>query len=161
MKKRGIFLLIVFLIIVVIAVLVVLYHKTWNLDFEEEESFEYNHTALTQEDHNNTLKWFSLRHNSYQGANSIDTLKRYGVDVEGLHFDFDNYTYIFTVGHRLISIKHNYSIFDQRNVLLLPNRFVGIVTLNKQCEDKIFVYRIRRLNINSHKNPNEYIVWYP
>ena len=35
----------------------------------------------------------------------------------------------------------------------IAERFNGIVTLDKQREDKIFIYRIRRMNIDANKDP--------
>ena len=94
------------------------------------------------------VQWFSLRHNDYCGSFSADFLKIYEAEADDIAFDFDNYTYIFTIGHELVNIEYSYSQFKNRRLLFFPEQLVGIVTLDENLVDMVFVYRVKRMNID-------------
>ena len=93
---------------------------------------------------------------------AIGLLETYGVDHMDLSipFDFDNYTYIFTIGHELRSIQYSYSVFKNRQFIIFPRDLIGIADLDENLENKVFVYRIRRQEIGSDlKNPRAHVTF--
>jgi len=133
------------ILVVVLAILSVLtFNKKWDIQFVEIASYDTGN-ALPHED---PLVWFTLRHDRYKGFFSISQLENYGVETQDMYFDYDNYTYIFTIGHELKSIEYSYSIFKNRRFIVFPKEAIGIVTLDETLVERVFVYRIKRMDID-------------
>jgi hypothetical protein len=145
-KKRKKILRYILIVVLFILVLmsIFLYKKRWDIQFEEVAFYETN-IVLTQDE---SLLWFSLRHSNYHGFYSVEYLRNYGVDVSDIEFDFDNYTYIFTIGHELMRLEYSYSQFKNRRFLMFPKQLIGIVTLDEGLVNKVFVYKINRMDID-------------
>jgi len=156
--KKSMVIKALLLIAVIALVLIWLFYMRWNLPFEEVGSFDTGR-ELT---HNESTVWFSLRHERYFGFHSIELLETFGLDYTDLSipFDFDNYTYIFTIGHELRSIQYSYSVFKNRQFIIFPRDLIGIADLDENLENKVFVYRIRRQEIGSDlKNPRAHVTF--
>ena len=146
-KKWGLLMSIIVLLVfahILVAAFFWLSYKTWTLQFTEIASYDTGRVLTSEE----TLVWFSLRHDDYQGFFSSDILKNLGVDAESMIFDFEQNTYVITIGHELRDIKYRYSTFKKRRFVILPKQAIGIVTLDGSLVNKVFVYRIRKMDID-------------
>ena len=74
---------------------------------------------------------------------------------EQFDLDFENYAYIVTVGHELSRLRVSFSARRQTSP---PREFHGIVTLQDEPTDNIYIYRIRKWNIeHNFKMPSSYV----
>jgi len=154
-EKRSMVIKALLLIAVIALVLIWLFYMRWNLPFEEVGSFDTGRELTHEEER----VWFTIRH---EKDYRIGLLETYGVDYMDLSipFDFDNYTYIFTIGHELRSIQYSYSVFKNRQFIIFPRDLIGIADLDENLENKVFVYRIRRQEIGSDlKNPRAHVTF--
>lgn len=95
------------------------------------------------------LSWFSLRSPEFGGFFDAERLfAQYGIDESLLQFDFEQYTYVITIGHSLHKIEYSFSEMKNRKWIVVPKQFIGIVTLNKTFENKIYVYAIPKMDID-------------
>ena len=92
--------------------------------------------------------WFSLRDEKYSGFFTLEKLTEYGAESSDLSLDFSHYTYIVTCGHELRSIKYSLSQTKNRRFLFIPKRFVGIVELQYDPSPYVYIYRVKRLDID-------------
>ena len=59
---------------------------------------------------------------------------------------------------KLKSIKYSYSVSKNRKFLFFPKQLIGQVTLDKNMIDKIFIYRIEKMDIDcDFHNPQAYV----
>ena len=155
-KKWGIVVTSVILVVVLIILTAWLFNKKWDIQFVEVASYDTG-KALP---HKDPLVWFSQRHDKYQGFFSIQELENYGIETQDMSFDLKNHTYIFTIGHELKSIEYSYSIFKKRRFIILPKQVIGIVTLDETLVNKVFVYRIRKMDIDcDYHDPKAYVTF--
>ena len=156
MKGRRGILVIIFLVIMIVLFAVWVLHKKWKLQFVEIDSVDTNRVLTNEEQ----IMWFTIRHNNYSGFFSIDILKSYGIEIEDSFFEWDNYTYVFTIGHKLKSIEYSYSIFKNRNIVGFPKQLIGIVTLEANAVNKVFIYRIRKMDIDcDYHDPSAFVTY--
>jgi len=154
--KRGIVVAIIVLVVVIAAASVWYIHNNKSIQFVEIASFDTGQ-VLTREE---KVVWFSLRHESYNGFFSAELLNNYGVETEHMTFDFENYTYIITVGHELRGVEFSYSVFKNRKYFILPDQFVGKVTLDDNLVNRVFFYRVRRMNIDlDYHSPRSHVTF--
>lgn len=92
--------------------------------------------------------WFSLRDEKYSGFFTLEKLTEYGADASDLSFDFSHYTYIVTCGHELRSIKYSLSQTKNRRFLFIPKQFDGIVELQYDSSPYVYIYRVKKLDID-------------
>lgn len=110
------------------------YNHYFELDFIKVT--DYTSDFKTSKSQN--LYWFSL---SNGGCFTKETLDRYGVDLD-FEPDYSKYTYIVTVGYKLNDIS--YSLNARKNHV----QFIGKVILDDEFTNKIYIYRVKRMNID-------------
>lgn len=141
---------IVFIIIVLLILSVIIigriffYSQKYTLGFEKV-------TEIDRIPDDNGLYWFTLRHEEYNGFYDVEMLENLSSnidDVDNIDFDYDNYTYVITVGHELKSISYSYSDMKNRKFLFIPKQFVGNVVLDSKETDKLYIYKIKKMDID-------------
>lgn len=152
-KKRKALIIFVIMLIFV-AVTVILYKSYFSISFEK--IYECN-ADIPEE---NDLYWFTQRDASYDGffgTNNdwIYNLVDKSVDIESMHFDYNNYTYVITIDHELKKISYSYSDMKNRKFLFIPKQFVGNVVLDSKETNKLYIYRIKKMDIDcDYHNPD-------
>lgn len=121
-----------------------IYKKDFELPFEQVEQISASAEALSE----NEPVWFTLRDEKYGGFYSSEKLLDYGVALNDFDLDFSNYTYVITLGHKLESISFSYSKMKNRKFLFVPKQFVGIVKLQYEYSPNIYIYRIKKMDID-------------
>lgn len=153
MKKKVIIIVSAALAVVFLlaAVSVWLIVSDRNVSFEliSETNYDadYNGGYLSE----NAPAWFSLLDPNFESdllGNDFEMLDNAGIVYNSDTFDVERYSYIVTVGHKLKSLKYNFLKCNQRNEFLLPKQFIGYATLDKTQTDRIYIYRIKKMNIN-------------
>ena len=120
---------------------------SFELISETDYDADYNGGYLKE----NSLAWFSLLDPNFESdilGSGTEILDSAGIVYNSDNFDVEHYTYIVTVGHKLKSLKYSFLKCNQRNEFLLPKQFIGHATLDKTQTDKIYIYRIKKMNIN-------------
>lgn len=146
---------ILFLLVVLLSVsCVALYNVKFNLPFEPVERIAVKDIPDPE------LAWFSLRDEKYSGFFDIEKLTEYGADTSDLSFDFSHYTYIVTCGHELRSIKYSLSQTKNRRFLFIPKQFVGIVELQYDPSPYVYIYRVKKLDIDCDYHERSKNVYY-
>lgn len=92
--------------------------------------------------------WFTLRSPEYHGFYSEELLDTLKVDYDDIIFDYDHYTYIVTLGHELLNIEYSRSDMKNRIYGIFGKEYVGHVTLKEEFTNKIYIYRIKKLDID-------------
>lgn len=155
--KNKLIAYIIIIVIITIIITVCLYQKNWSIDFEEITSYDINPTINLDE---SNIVWFSLRDKKYEGFYSNKMLDNYGIDSQNITFDYDQYTYIFTIGHKLNSIKYSYSLFKNRQFVFFPKQFIGEVNLDENLQNKVFVYKIMKMDIDcDYHSPKSHVTF--
>lgn len=141
---------IVFIIIALLILSVIIigriffYSQKYTLGFEKV-------TEIDRIPDDNDLYWFTLRHEEYNGFYDVEMLENLSSnigDVDNIDFDYDNYTYVITIGHELKSISYSYSDVKNRKFLFIPKQFVGNVVLDSKETDKLYIYKIKKMDID-------------
>lgn len=146
---------ILFLLVVLLSVsCVALYNVKFNLPFEPVERIAVDDIPDSE------LAWFSLRDEKYSGFFDIEKLTEYGADASDLNLDFSHYTYIVTCGHELRSIKYSLSQTKNRRFLFIPKQFVGIVELQYDPSPYVYIYRVKKLDIDCDYHERSKNVYY-
>ena len=146
---------ILFLLVVLLSVsCVALYNVKFNLPFEPVERIAVKDIPDSE------LAWFSLRDEKYSGFFTLEKLTEYGADASDLSFDFSHYTYIVTCGHELRSIKYSLSQTKNRRFLFIPKQFVGIVELQYDSSPYVYIYRVKKLDIDCDYHERSKKVYY-
>lgn len=96
----------------------------------------------------NKTYWFSIRDNSYNGFFDIGYLDKIGVDCSKLDFDYSKYTYIITIGYELSDISYSYHDMKNRKLIFIPKQFIGKVKLKKEFDNKVYIYKIKKMDID-------------
>lgn len=145
MKKKVIFISIIFIMILML-LSVIIYHTNFSLQFEEVGCFDGKINSES-----NSV-WFTLRDESYSGfyeETRLENLLKSENEFSNLDFKYDEYTYIITIGHELNKISYTFSQMKNRKLMIIPKQFVGIVDLKKESTEKIYIYKIKRMDIDS------------
>ncbi len=147
-KRKFSHLILLFLFIFLIVInLIQLYFHDFNIKFEMvyESDNLVNLTNEISPNYDGTT-WFTLRNKSYDGFYSEEYLKEFDIDFK--QFNYDKYTYIVTVGHTMKSISYSYDTMKNRKLLVLPKEFIGKIVLNDKFENKVFIYKIKRIDLD-------------
>lgn len=151
-KATLIILSILFFIIFIMSI----YKKEFELPFEQVEQISVSADVLSEK----TLVWFTLRDEKYCGFYSSEMLLNYGIMPDKLDMDFSNYTYVVTVGHKLENISYSFSQMKNRKFLFIPKQFVGIVNLQYECSSNLYIYRIKKMDIDcDYHEPNKNVFY--
>ena len=121
-----------------------IYTRTFKgIDFEQVCEKDYKPTKNFS-----THLWLTLRSSEYSGFYSEGVLDTLGVDYNDIIFDYDRYTYIITIGHELLDIKYSRSDMKNRIYGIFGKQYVGHVTLKEETTDKVYIYRIPKMDID-------------
>ncbi|MBP0960160.1 MAG: hypothetical protein J5992_08545 [Oscillospiraceae bacterium] len=137
--KKALFFIIPIVVIVVLITGVIFYNKDYNLDY----TLVYYETCDNTDD--NTY-WFSLRDEKYNGFFTEEYLRNYGVKFSD--FDYENYTYIVTFGHELKGITYSPKKTKNRVMFVFPKQYIGKVVLCKENTGKVYIYRVKKMDID-------------
>lgn len=150
------YVLIVLSVLIFIGLTIFIYKIEFKLTFEQIEQISIS----TDSNHKNGLVWFTLRDEKYNGFFSEGILVNYGVSPDEINMDFSNYTYVVTVGHKLESIGYSYSQMKNRKFIFVPKQFVGIVNLQYEYSPNLYIYRIKKMDIDcDYHEPNKNIFY--
>lgn len=94
------------------------------------------------------LVWFTLRDKCFDGFFDISMLERLGVDYSNMKIDYNNDTYVVTIGYELVNLSYSYSDMKNRKLGIIPKQFVGKVGLKDEFKEMIYIYKIKRLDID-------------
>lgn len=128
-----------------------IYNVNFNLKFEYVGTLSGNSTYTSDNSSSLFTSWFTIRDQSYNGfydEGQLDFMVKSKDDLKNYDFDYDNYTYVVTVGHELKKISYSYSQMKNRKFLFIPKQFVGNVILDKNNTDNIYIYRIKKMDID-------------
>jgi hypothetical protein len=142
MKKIYWLFLSLFLILIIFIISFLYYKSFQNISFEQIGVYNTNEENLNGETY-----WFTLR--EPEGFFDITTLDNLGVDYSNVYFDYSKYTYVVTVGYELSSLSYSYSEMKNRKFIIFPKQFVGFVELKPQKNDNVYIYRIKKMDIDS------------
>lgn len=121
----------------------IIYTRTFrSIDFEQVCEKDYN-TEKGKEHF-----WFTIRSPEFSGFYSEESLDTLGVDYNGVTFDYDRYTYIITIGHELLNIEYSRNDMKNRICGIFGKQYVGHVTLKEEATDKVYIYRINKMDID-------------
>lgn len=90
--------------------------------------------------------WFSLRDEKYNGFFTEGYLRNYGVEFSD--YDYENYTYIVTLGHELKEITYSPKEMKDRVMVIFPKQYIGKVVLDKNDTGKVYIYRVKKMDID-------------
>ena len=137
--KKTFAIIIPVVIIVALITGYIFYNKDYNLDY----TLVYYETCDNTDD--NTY-WFSLRDEKYNGFFTEEYLRNYGVEFSD--FDYENYTYIVTLGHELKRITYSPKEMKNRVMVIFPKQYIGNVVLGKEDTGKVYIYRVKKIDID-------------
>lgn len=150
------YVLVVLSVLIFIGLTIFIYKIEFKLTFEQTEQISIS----TDSNHKNGLVWFTLRDEKYNGFFSTEMLDNYGTTSDELNMDFSNYTYIVTLGHKLENISYSFSQMKNRKYLFIPKQFVGIVNLQYEYSPNIYIYRIKKMDIDcDYHEPNKNVFY--
>lgn len=152
---RAIIIIFIIIIMLVLSVIVIgrmfFYNQKYTLNFEKVAEFDKGQN-------DNDLYWFTLRDKEYHGFYGVEMLENLSFnadDVDDIDFDYNNYTYIITIDHELKKISYSYSDMKNRKFLFIPKQFVGNVVLDSKETNKLYIYRIKKMDIDcDYHNPD-------
>ncbi len=142
-KTYKIILLIIVILLFFISAISI-YKKEFEISFENVAEIPVENDVLSKQG----LTWFSLRDESYNGFYSPEILEKYGVDVKDINWDFSNFTYIITCGHKMDSIRFSFSKMKNRKFIFIPKQFIGILSLKKEETPYLYIYKIQKKDID-------------
>jgi len=103
------------------------------------------------------LKWFSVRDEKFQGFHGTGEEMLRGFTGKSFDLDIENYTYIVTIGHELESLKFSLSAIKNT---FPPKQFVGIITPKEERADLIYIYRIKKMDIDyDYHDPSGFVTF--
>ena len=151
---------IVIIISIVILILLVIVFCIYHLPIYREIKYEVVFEKDAKTDLSDAyLKWFTVRDGKYNGFFDLEMLESY-IGEEHEKLDVVDYTYIVTVGRQLKSISYSYSQMKNRNSIGLPKQFIGKVVLSEEQTNKIYVYKVKKIDIDcDYHNPNINIIY--
>ena len=104
--------------------------------------------------------WFSVRDKKYSGFFDEKLLSKHCIDYRNGELDLDHYTYIVTCGHKLKDIEYSFSETKNRKLLLIPKQFVGRVVLYYEENSYIYIYRVKKIDIDCDYHDRSRNVYY-
>lgn len=153
MKKKKIRITLLFILFFSCIIWVVLM-KNHTIKYELVEECESTYEYIN----NSSVKWFTLRSEKYNGFYSENMLKNYNVKYK--KFDYKRYTYIVVIGHKMKRIEYNYKNMKNRKLLFIPKQFVGIIYLELRQTNKVYIYKINKMDIDcDYHNPTSNIYY--
>lgn len=138
MKKKLAFIIPVVIIVALITGYI-FYNKDYNLGY----TLVYSESC---DNINADEYWFSLRDEKYNGFFTEEYLRNYGVGFSD--FDYENYTYIVTFGHELKEITYSPKEMKNRVMVIFPKQYIGKVVLCKENTGKVYIYRVKKMDID-------------
>ena len=145
--------IIILTVLIVTAIVIKPYDREIELEFEFVDVIEN-----VKADDLNYRYWFTLRDEKYSGFVEASILDEYEYDTS--IFDFDNYTYVITLGHELKKIEYNFAYMKNRIYIVFPKQFIGKVTLNSVKTNDIYIYKIRKMDIDyDYHDPSKRVVF--
>ena len=106
MKKILLFIFISLILLVVIIFVNLFLFRHLDYEMEDVKSVEKTDYSSGQ-----SLIWFALRDSDYNtlevGTNYFDYLAHLGINIDELNLDLKKYTYIITIGHKLLDIEYS------------------------------------------------------
>ena len=148
------------LIIIISIALVIVGGILWlclnhHLSFEQVAVLDWDKSkstnSITEE-----LKWFTILDEDYNPWFDESLLTdQYHVDLSDIRFDTEHYSYVLTVNRELKKISYNYLAVGGT-----PLRYYGKVTLGKETPGKIYIYRIRKMNISIDYKDRDKNIYY-
>jgi len=92
----------------------------------------------------NPTIWYTLKSNSFNGFDKNSP--EYFDDIK---LDYNKYTYIVVNDYQLKKLKYTWKEVNLRKMVIFPDLYVGFATLDKQKTGKTYLYRIKKMNIDS------------
>lgn len=146
MKKILLFVFISLILLIVIIFVNLFSFRPLDFELEDVKSVEKTDYSSGQ-----SLIWFALRDSEYHtlevGTNYFDYLAHLGINIDELNLDLKKYTYIITIGHKLLDIEYSQRYASLRKGIF-ADQYIGKVLLNKTETNEIFIYRTRKINID-------------
>ena len=138
---------VIFLILFAIAVFGLLWVcLNHSISFEKVSVLDWDRSKCTNSI-TDELKWFTILDDDYDPWFDESLFEEYKVDLSDVRFDKENYSYVVTVNRELKKLSYNY--FAVGGVPFIGvDRYYGRVTLGKETPGKIYIYRIRKMNIS-------------
>ena len=91
--------------------------------------------------------WHTIRDEKFHPFYGLEILQKADLPSD-VTIDTQKYTYVVTYGRQLKQIQYRYLDMKNRTLFLLPKQFVGRVLLGKETTEKIYIYRIRKMDID-------------
>ena len=142
MDKKMIIALTLVSLLVLSIIISVYMNKTIDLKFEKIAT--YNVDVTTEKP---KRVWISILSEKYKPFFSSEyVFDNYGIDINS-NIDTDKYSYIVTFGHELKQISYCNSFCMSKYLGILPKERIGMVVLSKESTGKVYVYRVKKINI--------------
>lgn len=127
-------------ICLILTVTLVLYFKTYTLDYEQVYKCSYD----TYDDAFN-VPWCTVVDEKYKPFRDSETI------INNIDYDFDlsNYSYVITYKHELKDLKYKLTNPKQRIFIFIPYEIVGNATLSASSDNSIYVYKIKKMNLTN------------
>lgn len=132
---------ILMIIIVTLIFFVFIYNKEYKLNFEKVT--EIQNSELVDK---LPIYWCTIRNKEYNGYFGSELPSELDINMD---LNLDKYTYIITLGHELQSISYSYKETKNRKLLFFPKQYIGKVLLLKNKTPYIYIYRIKKMDIDS------------
>ena len=145
--KKGIKYIFVPFLVILVAVAIAL--GSYVVFAERNLAFEpITEKTLDISSVNERVKWFTISDNNFEKLDLSDYAEKAIINqLDSELIDTDNYTYIVTIGHRLKGFSYNYTRCSLRR-FIIPTEYIGRATLESQSTGKVYVYKIRKMNID-------------
>lgn len=95
----------------------------------------------------NSPYWICLKDPDYQGFFAVGFLEQYNVEYND--WDFEHYTYIVTFGYEMKNIEYSFSDCKNWEFSILPENYLGKLTLANEKTDIIHIYKLKKVDIES------------
>jgi hypothetical protein len=142
-----------------IVVLIAKYTNATYTEIPYEKVTQYEFSL--DDDNINYTFWFTIRDELFNGWFTNDYLTNMGIDISNIEFDYNKYTYVITIGYELHRISYSYSDMKNRKFGFVPKQFVGKVELQRELKNIVYIYRIKRMDIDCdyhERNRNVFFV---
>lgn len=131
--------------------------KTNYIDFKYATEIEVDENLLADEQ----FPWISVIDEKFDPLFTEEYLgNKYGSQILK-HEDFsdkDNCTYIVTFGRKLHSIAYKCIEARTKHLGFIPKQLIGKVSLSDETDNKIYVYKIQKINlVSDYYNGNYYL----
>lgn len=126
-------------VLLVLIVLLQLYYKSYPIEFEEV----YKCENIGNNSYIDGAVWLTItdeKFNQFYNTEDLEKMLQYD-------FDKENYSYIVCYGHELKKLSFQVSNPKRRILLFVPYEIVGNALLDKNEDNMIYVYRIKKMNL--------------